>query len=383
MSLPSAARASTRRLSSRSPAPPAAEPAALLRLRGMRGGGAAPALRDLSLDVTERAWVTLLGPPGAGKTTALHLVAGLLAPQSGELLFRATPFAPLSAHRRGFALVADEPRLFPHLTVAENVAWPLRLRGMHASARTAAAAQWLGLLGLTGDLDRKPAELPAAVALRVAVARALAAEPRMLLLDDPLRSLDPGTRAELIEDLRRLHGELGLTVLHATRDPAEALALSNSVAVLADGTLQQAGPAATLYESPANTRVARMFGACNLLPGTIAAMDEGIAQVRLRVGPTVAAEAAGLSAGAACVVHIRPERVALAATEDLGGDALAARVDRAEFCGDHVRVMLRIGPHPGLPFEVRRPVGASLAGLAAGEVVSVAWQPHHARALPV
>lgn len=343
--------------------------------------GVVDVVRSLNLDVARGEFLTLLGPSGSGKTTTLMMLAGFQAPTSGEILLRGQKVNRTPPHQRGLGVVFQSYALFPHMTVAENVAFPLTIRRIGRAERDAKVVRALDLVRLAGLADRRPAQLSGGQQQRVALARALVFAPELVLLDEPLGALDRALREELQMEIRHIHRELGVSMLYVTHDQTEALVLSDRIAVFNRGAVQQlAGPEA-LYEDPANAFVARFIGDNNRLSGRILEIDDDIARVKLQAGPVVEARAADAThVGDPCIVSIRPERVALAATtaRDLGDDALSAVVLEVVYLGDHLRVRLALGEDTEL--IVKRPAAAGLGGLAVGQPAAVAWQSFHARA---
>jgi len=242
----------------------------------------------------------------------------------------------------------------------------------------------LDMVRLTKLALRMPDQLSGGQAQRVALARALVFDPRLILLDEPLGALDRQLREEMQFELRALHARLGAAMLYVTHDQAEALTLSDRIAVLVDGRLRQVAPPATLYDAPSDAFVAGFLGDNNRLGGTVEAIEDDIAIVCLGCGPVVEALAAGARLGRRCVVSIRPERIALAAisAEEMGEGALPAVLRDITFHGDHVRLALEAGLPGAAPATliVKRPAGAPLGGLAPGQPAAIAWQAHHARA---
>lgn len=340
---------------------------------------------EMRLDLARGEFFSLLGPAGAGKSALLSVIAGFVSASGRELVLDGLPIGRTPPHRRGIGLVEANTALLPHLTMAENIALPLRLRGVEPPARRARVAEALDRLGLGGQAGLRPRELSPDQAVRAAIARALAAGPKVLLLDDPLVLLDRPARTALQFDLRRLHAALGLTVLHATRDAAEVLLLAGRAGVLAGGRLNQIAAPQTLYDEPASALVAGLLGEANFLPGLFVAEDEDLADIRLDCGIAVQARPIDAVRGQRCVVVVRPERIAVAAVsaEEMGDGALPATVQDVLPQGDHVRLRLIVGA-PGAPaslLTVRRPAGAPLVALHPGASAAVAWQPYHANAL--
>lgn len=346
--------------------------------------GQTNAVRGLDLVVAQGECVGLVGPPGAGKSVILGLLAGFTTPRRGQILLNGRPVGRTPPERRGLALVPRSGALLPHLTVAENVGLPLIVRGVARAARRDTVARTLDLVRLAGSEARRPADLSDPERQSVALARALVTNPPLILLDEPFGDLDRTAREAMIFLLRRIQRAEKCAMLYATRDAAEAMVLADRIALLDRGDVRQIGTPAALYEDPANLFAATYVGQNNALPGRIMALDEDIAEIRLRAGPVISArlgDAAG--AGDHCTVCIRPERIALAAVEaiQMGSHALAAVVEEIIYRGDHVRVRLIIGADAEL--IVTRPAAAGLAGIAVGRPAALAWQPAHARAFRV
>ncbi|MGG5809880.1 ABC transporter ATP-binding protein [Falsiroseomonas sp. CW058] len=336
--------------------------------RGALPAGAA--LAALDLDVARGELLTLLGPSGSGKTTTLMLLAGFEVPDSGRILLEGRDIARLPAHRRGIGVVFQSYALFPHMTVAENVAFPLEARGVPRAERAARVARALEMVRLPGMAGRRPAQLSGGQQQRVALARAMVFEPPVVLLDEPLGALDKALREEMQFEIRALHQRLGLTMLYVTHDQAEALTLSDRIAVLAGGRLRQLSPPQALYDDPVDAFVAGFVGENNRLPGVVASRDGALCRVTLEGGQEVAARAADAAPGARCAVMVRPERVALAEA------GLPARVVDVLFQGDHLR--LRLALDGGAELVAKRPAGEAVPAM--GEAVRVAWPPDQARA---
>ncbi len=351
---------------------------------GNRAGAALAPLDGLSLDIDPGEILALLGPPGGGKTTALMLLAGFERPDSGEIFLDGRMLAQTPPHRRNIGMVFPGPALFTHLDLAENVAFPLRQRNMTEIDRRVADA--LERTGLAGLGRRKPAALTQEQQHRGALARAIAFQPKLLLLDEPFAALGRAAREAMQDLLRNLTGSPGPrpTILHATTDAAEALAVADRIAVLDGGRLRQLGQAQAVYDSPADLAVARLMGPTNTLSGTVEAIEDDLAIVRLDCGPLVEALAIDIAANARCIIAIRPERVAVAAVdaEEMGDGAIAATVLEIRPRGDHTRLRLSLAERAGANAEiiVRRPAGVPLTGLAPGQPAAIAWQPYHARA---
>jgi putative spermidine/putrescine transport system ATP-binding protein len=302
-----------------------------LRLDGLTkaypGAGHA-AVHGLGLTLDSGTLTALLGPSGAGKTTVMKLIAGLLAPDSGAILLDDRPITALPPERRGIAMVFQNPLLFPHLTVAGNVGFGLRMRGLPPAKVAPLVGDMLDRVRLTGLGDRRPSQLSGGQQQRAALARALVLQPEVLLLDEPLSNLDPGLRDEMRQLIRALQRETGITTLVVTHDQAEAVALSDRIALLLAGRLAQHGPPEAFYRSPATPEVARFFGGVNFIPGTARA-----GMFHSPLGPLMLGQSA---VEGDCILTIRPEALRLGP----GPNSRTARVDDVTFLGTQTRVEL-------------------------------------------
>lgn len=334
-------------------------------------------LDDISLEIPAGALFVLLGEAGSGKSALLATLAGTTEPTAGEIRSHAEPLNRTPPHRRGFGVVAQHDALFPSLSLADNVAYPLRLRRLSATARAPLVEAALESVLLTGA-HRRPREATAAERQRAALARATVFGPRLLLLDEPLADQPAEFRPTMVAALRRLHLLLGATTILATRVAADAMALADQVAVLHRGRIEQIAAPAALYDNPSSAMAATACGETNLLPGTVREIDEdGMALVALACGPIVEGVAAGpLQPRDACLFCVRPERIAVApvSAADMGEGALDAKLIEVLHLGDLVRLRLLLGT--GAELLVKRPLAA---GLYTGQRVAIAWQPGHAR----
>ncbi|WP_458093948.1 ABC transporter ATP-binding protein [Roseomonas sp. WA12] len=367
------------------PAQPQAEPPVLV-MDGLRKSGRAEgtqALIWLDLKQAKGEFVTLLGPASAGKSVAIDLVAGFLQPDAGRLLIKGERMTQQAPWRRDIGLVSGAPDLFPDMTVLGNAAFPLEARGIARAEREERATAMLERWGVPPALGAaRPSGLSLAHQMRVAFARALVHAPALLLLDDPLHALEGEERELLAADLRRHRAELGLTVLHATRDVSLAFDLSDRVAVLEGGRMRQLGTPQALYNAPADPVVAGLTGPCNRLAGAVVSIEDGACVVRLDCGleamgmPVTGPEGSPMPGGR-CVLVIRPELVAVAplSAEEMGEDAVPARLLEQRFAGDHLRLRLAVGE--GAELVAHRPPGLALPAL--GGEASIAWDLSAAR----
>ncbi|HWP34742.1 MAG TPA: ABC transporter ATP-binding protein [Thermodesulfobacteriota bacterium] len=301
--------------------------------------GTLPAVRGLSLTIGDGEFVTLLGPSGCGKTTTLRLIAGFLAPDEGVIRVGQTVLSSkthvVPPEKRGMGMVFQNYALWPHKTVYQNVAFGLEVRRVPRAEARRRVAQVLELVNLTGFEDRYPGELSGGQQQRVALARSLVVEPGILLLDEPLSNLDAKLRERMRWELKQLQRRTGITFVYVTHDQAEAMALSDRIAVLHQGTLQQYGPPREVYVRPANKTVADFMGLLNLVPGRVLRAGDG-GVVAVGGHPIVGVPIPdGIGEGQAVQVAIRPESIRLAAAAPgNGASGLRARVAEATFLGN-------------------------------------------------
>ena len=340
------------------------------------------AVNGLDLAVSPGELVALLGPSGCGKTTTLRLVAGFLSPEAGEIRvgdrILSSPSVVVPPERRRMAMIFQSYALWPHMTVAQNVAYGLRFAGVGRGDRDRRVDEMLRAVQLAGYGGRYPGELSGGQQQRVAVARALVVEPEILLLDEPLSNLDASLREEMRFEIRRLHERFSITTLYVTHDQAEAMVISDRVAVLRDGRVVQIGPPAELFERPRTRFVAEFIGKTNLIdavadgPGWVRRGD-----LRLRVTAEAQAPAsqpgarAGAQPGTRIAVSIRPHQIALGlrgtAPVDGAGSVLAGTVVRASYLGDAIDYQVALDGSD----VVLRIAGPAPARVRPGEAVSV------------
>jgi putative spermidine/putrescine transport system ATP-binding protein len=292
--------------------------------------GEVRALDGLDLDIAPGEMVVLLGPSGCGKTTALRILAGLDVADSGSVMVNGKDITGVPANKRGMGMVFQAYSLFPHLTVAENVAFGLKLRGDDRRKRSARAAEMLELVGLSEQGNRYASQLSGGQQQRVALARALAIEPAVLLLDEPLSALDAKVRVQLRDEIRRVQVEIGTTTLFVTHDQEEALAVADRVGVMNKGRLDQIAPPTELYERPANQFVAEFVGLSNRIPARV---DAGAASV---LGTRVPLLAGSVEHGTGEAL-VRPEAIEISTTGEPN-----ARIVTVAFLGPFSRVQCRL-----------------------------------------
>ena len=297
--------------------------------------GSFTAVADVSLRVERGEFLTLLGPSGSGKTTILMCIAGFVAPTAGAILLDGKDITPLPPERRDFGMVFQGYALFPHMTVAENVAFPLRVRKLSAADREAKVRAALDLVQLQGFAERLPRQLSGGQQQRVALARALVFDPALLLLDEPLSALDKKLRAELQEELKALHRRIGRTFVNVTHDQEEALSLSDRVAILNHGKLIQEGAPAHLYEQPRTRFVADFLGKSNFLQGEVRESVPGgfvIGAGATRIVQAVA-ENHRPAQGSRVLLSLRPEKITLMAEQDEADNVVEGRIAAWSYLG--------------------------------------------------
>jgi putative spermidine/putrescine transport system ATP-binding protein len=333
--------------------------------------GAIVAIRDVNLTIEPGEFVTLLGPSGSGKTTTLNVISGFDKPTTGTLKVDGKDILGVPTHKRGMGMVFQQYALFPHMTVLQNVMFPLKQRKLDKRAAVEKAREALGTVHLGDYGNRKPSELSGGQQQRVALARAIVYEPRALLMDEPLGALDKKLRESLQLEIKRLHKEVGSTFVFVTHDQEEALALSDRIAVFNNGAIEQIGTAEDLYERPASLFVARFLGESSTFAGEFSTSGD-VTTVTLEDG-TVSANGR-LESGARGAVVVRPERIVLRPRGEQvpsGWNAVSATVTEQVYLGmGRLLVLHRTG---GDRVSVREPAGRWSAAAVGGEVLAT-WR---------
>jgi putative spermidine/putrescine transport system ATP-binding protein len=365
-------------LADASPAARRAPDSAFLALRGVsKSHGPTRAIADVDLDIGPGELVTLLGPSGSGKTTVLMAVAGFVEPDAGEIWLAGRSLRAVPPYRRNVGVVFQQYALFPHLTVADNVAYPLAVRGVPRDEQRRAVAGALELVRLGGLADRYPRQLSGGQQQRVALARALVFRPPVLLMDEPLGALDRNLRAEMQLEIRAIQRQLGVTTVYVTHDQEEALTLSDRIAVVHEGRIAQLGTPREVYERPRDAFVARFLGDSNLLEGMVVGTQPG--RLAVRAGDLLLHVRATeeLRDRDRVQVLLRPERIRL-----LPGSAAPqhlAVVEQVLYVGAVVRLSVRVA---GQRLLVMTPPHAVPEGLAPGDSVGVGWDDGAPMLLP-
>jgi putative spermidine/putrescine transport system ATP-binding protein len=343
--------------------------------------GVSLVVKDLNLNIGKGEFLTMLGPSGSGKTTCLMMLAGFETATNGEIKLDGRPINQVPPHKRGIGMVFQNYALFPHMTVGENLAFPLEVRGMGKSEREAKIKRALDMVQMYDFINRRPAQLSGGQQQRIALARALVFDPSLVLMDEPLGALDKQLREHMQFEIKHLHESLGITVVYVTHDQGEALTMSDRVAVFNDGRIQQLAPPADLYERPENSFVAQFIGENNKLLGTIEELNGDKALVRLTTGELIDATAVNAKEkGGKTLVSIRPERVEFKPEMmPPGAHMIDAEVLEIIYMGDILRVVLRVAGSDGFVMKMRNTLGQTR--LDPGQKIKVGWHPQDARAL--
>jgi len=319
---------------------------------------------NLDLRVEKGEFLSLLGPSGSGKTTLLMMLAGFENPSQGSIRLDGTPIENMPSHRRNMGVVFQNYALFPHMTVAENVAFPLLMRGVGKAETAQQVNRALDMVRLGHLKERRPAQLSGGQQQRVALTRALVFEPTVVLMDEPLGALDKQLREHMQLELRDLHKKLGLTVIFVTHDQSEALTMSDRIALFNAGRIEQLDTPEGIYDRPRTRFVAEFIGETNLFEGVVRSVANGTAEVSVNPLVTLRAEnPAGLAVGAPILISVRPERVHLQ-TEAGAGNAVPVTISDHVYQGDHVRTHLA-GQDLSLVAKIERRAGIGPIGSAA------------------
>jgi putative spermidine/putrescine transport system ATP-binding protein len=342
-----------------------------LHVRGIaKAYGSSVVLKPLELKVVAGELLAVLGPSGSGKTTLLQIICGLLEPSAGRLIIDGRDETDNPADKRDIGVVFQNYALFPHLTVRENVAFPLQMRRMPASEVRSGTDAALAMVGLSDFANRFPRELSGGQQQRVALARCFVYRPSLILMDESLSALDKKLRDSMRIEIKRLHRETGATIIFVTHDQEEALALADRICLMNDGQIEQLGRPEDIYERPANTFVADFIGASNLIYGTIAA--DG--RIETADGILPLPEGCSVPAGERAALVVRPEKLLLC---NNGDSFLSGQVAESIYAGSETRLLVRLPS--GTLLTVRR--GAGLPPVAIGENVFMRWDREQARLL--
>jgi len=318
-------------------------------------------VEDLNLAVRRGEFLTMLGPSGSGKTTTLMMLGGFEQPTSGRILLEGQAVERLPPERRDIGFVFQNYALFPHMTVAENVGFPLRYRGIRGAEAKRRVEEALSMVKLTGLGERRPAQLSGGQQQRVALARAMVFKPKLILMDEPLGALDKQLREHMQVEIRRIQQQLGITMVYVTHDQSEALTMSDRIAVFHEGRIQQLSDPMTLYDRPENRFVAGFIGDNNTLACEFAGTENGLGVVRMPDGTRLFTTGPSGQAHADLTVSIRPERLGLDGPDRKNAEnRIPARVLDRTFLGDRVRLTLEAFGSERLVASVPAAEGAAI-----------------------
>ena len=337
-------------------------------------------VKGLNLDIPQGEFLTMLGPSGSGKTTTLMMLAGFETPTSGEIYLEGEPISSIPPYKRGIGMVFQNYALFPHMTVNENLAFPLEVRKLPKAEIDEKVHKALSMVELQDFGTRMPLQLSGGQQQRVALARALVFEPRLVLMDEPLGALDKKLREQMQYEIKHIHENIGITVVYVTHDQSEALTMSNRIAVFNDGKIQQISTPDVLYEKPDNSFVAQFIGENNQIKGKVKSVngkncvvvtDNGDEIVSLKVNVN--------SVGDNSLLSLRPERVWVNSDKGDYENSFEAKVEELIYLGDHVRT--RVNVCGNNQFIVKIPNSYKEANLKEGSTVKLSWKASDSRAL--
>jgi spermidine/putrescine transport system ATP-binding protein len=339
------------------------------------------AIRGMNLTIPPGKFFTLLGPSGCGKTTTLRLIAGFEVPTSGEVFIQGQPMTNVPPNKRPVNTVFQNYALFPHMNVLRNVAFGPAVRRVSREEQDRLAREALALVQLSEMADRSPSQLSGGQQQRVALARALVNQPAVLLLDEPLGALDLKLRKAMQIELKHIQEQVGITFVYVTHDQEEALTMSDEIAVMDKGVIQQLGDPAMLYKHPANRFVADFIGESNFLSATIVSSKEDHAEVTVAGETLRVLDPKGGEAGRGAVVTVRPEMVKLSGAENAPSGSLSASVQEVVYIGTDTRYVLSLTDGQTLTARIQNGSGMDWREYARGEKVKVHWADDDARIL--
>ena len=335
---------------------------------------------DLNLDIPKGEFLTMLGPSGSGKTTTLMMLAGFETPTSGEIYLDGDAISSIPPYKRGIGMVFQNYALFPHMTVNENLSFPLEVRKLNKSDIKDKIEKALSMVELEDFGSRMPLQLSGGQQQRVALARALVFEPRLILMDEPLGALDKKLREQMQYEIKHIHERIGITVVYVTHDQSEALTMSNRIAVFDDGVIQQISTPDVLYEKPENAFVAQFIGENNQIKGKVQSINGNNCVVKTEAGDEIKALKVNInSVGDGTTISLRPERVEINPTNSNFENVFQAKIKELIYLGDHIRTRVEVCGDD--QFIVKVPNTYKGAEFKEGVTVKLAWKAKDSRAL--
>lgn len=337
-------------------------------------------VKDLNLAISKGEFLTMLGPSGSGKTTCLMMLAGFETATYGDILLDGKAINNIPPHKRGIGMVFQNYALFPHMTIGENLSFPLEVRGMDKSKREEKVMNALSMVQMEAFAGRRPAQLSGGQQQRVALARALVFEPELVLMDEPLGALDKNLREHMQYEIKHLHEKLGITVVYVTHDQTEALTMSDRIAVFDDGRIQQLASPADLYERPENAFVAQFIGENNRMQGEVESIDGDYAMVRLDDGSKVKALKICVNGvGDKTTLSLRPERALVVKDDTRFANTFDATVKELIYLGDHIRSRVNVCGRDD--FIMKVPNSSDHHSMKVGQSIRIGWSEQDCRAL--
>jgi len=336
-------------------------------------------VKDLNLDIAEGEFITMLGPSGSGKTTCLMMLAGFETPTNGEIFLETNPISNIPPHKRGIGMVFQNYALFPHMTVYENLAFPLKVRKVPKDEIDKKVDKALAMVSLSEFGQRMPGQLSGGQQQRVAVARALVFDPKVVLMDEPLGALDKNLRESMQYEIKHIHESIGVTVVYVTHDQGEALTMSNRIAVFNDGKVQQLSSPDKLYEEPVNSFVAEFIGENNTFAGEVTDINKNQCKVKLGNGTEILANPIRVKAkGEKTIVSLRPERAIIDPKENMQNKH-KGEIEEVIYHGDHTRVRVNILGNS--EFILKVPNSSARMDIKLGKEINIGWNSSDCRAL--
>lgn len=342
--------------------------------------GRATVVANLELTIAKGEFLTFLGPSGSGKTTSLLMLAGFELPTDGDILVEGRSLWKTPPYKRNMGIVFQDYALFPHMTVGDNVAFPLTIRKLRKVEVYAEVEKALDLVRLTGLGDRRPSELSGGQQQRVALARALVFKPDLVLMDEPLGALDKQLREQLQLEIKHIQKRLGVTVVYVTHDQSEALTMSDRIAVFKDGKIQQLATPAELYDCPSNAFVAQFIGESNQIAATITSVEGEYCHAEFGTPTPLLARAVNIGGvGSKTTISIRPERVSICDELAAFKNVLPATVQELVYTGEYMRVRVKL--HDRVDFVLKLRNARGMRQLSPREDIFVGWDADDSRAL--
>ncbi|ANW03016.1 ABC transporter ATP-binding protein [Bradyrhizobium icense] len=337
-------------------------------------------VKNLNLAITRGEFLTMLGPSGSGKTTTLMMLAGFEVPTQGRIFLEGRSISNMPPHKRDIGMVFQNYALFPHMTVEENLAFPLKVRKLGKAEIEPRIKRALDMVRLGAYGKRRPGQLSGGQQQRVALARALIFDPKLVLMDEPLGALDKQLREQMQLEIKHIHEDLGVTVVYVTHDQSEALTMSDRIAVFNDGIIQQLASPAELYERPQNAFVAQFIGENNRLHGKVVAMNGATCNVEVAGAANVQALAINVEAvGRPTILSLRPERVKLNPPPGSLPNVFSAQIAEVIYLGDHVRIRASVCGHDDFVIKLQNSEGVVQA--KPGAAITIGWKTEDCRAL--